>query len=183
MSFSLFPTRSLLRRELHQEARDGNEAAADWIGREPETFERVGAEKRRGLGLGEDEKGDYGTVAHADPALADVVLDAPAVREHEGVADVGRDAEPPEQRRRNGGVGRARVHERLDRLPALARRVANLDRHTERAHGPRLPGGLTQSNASNSIPVNHSPSGRAPGDGRAHAPSESVARRPTTSAA
>ena len=61
---------------MNEQARDGNEAAADWIGREPETFERVRAEKRRGLGLGEDKKGDYGTVAHADPALADVVLDA-----------------------------------------------------------------------------------------------------------
>src|SRR2546426_3459228 len=156
------PTRGIdtgcgLRHELHQQTRDGDQAAADRIGREAETFERVGAEERRRLGRREDEKRDHGAAAHADPALADVVLDAPAVREHEGVANMGRDAEPPEQRRRNGRVGRARVDERLDRLPGLACCVANLDRHTERAHSPRLPGGLIQSNASNSIPASHVP--------------------------
>src|SRR2546425_1139001 len=117
------PTRGIdtgcgLRHELHQRTRDGDQAAADRIGREAETFERVGAEERRRLGRREDEKRDHGADAHADPALADVVLDAPAVREHEGVADMGRDAEPQEQRGRNGRVGRAPVDQRLERPEA-----------------------------------------------------------------
>src|SRR3989475_4762025 len=63
------PTRGIdtgcgLRHELHQQTRDGDQAAVDRIGREAETLERVGAEERRRLGRREDEKRDQIGRAH-----------------------------------------------------------------------------------------------------------------------
>lgn len=123
---------------LEQQARHRHQAPAHRVRRQTEPLEGVRAQESRGIGFTEDHQCQFGPAVDADPGAPDVALDTSAVREDEGVAGVGGDAEALEQRCRDCRVGGAGVYERFHRFESGAGRVADLEVHTERTHGSAL---------------------------------------------